>query len=249
LTVEDISSAAQDPEKANNQGDIWTFMAVLPDSGFIHTVHTSKRNAEEANTFIAQIKEKSDQQAPLFHSDSWFYENVLIDNYCTLVEPEYKGRGRKPTKLVKIPDPNLRYVQVHKERNDKGKIEKISTRIVLGDIGDIFLTLDQAERCKTINTDYVESRNGKFRKDDARLIRRTLCFSKKADIHKAQIAFLAQVFNYTRTVHTLKILENSDAKKFQTKFKHRTPAMAQKLTEKVWSIKELLCKRPEIVIT
>lgn len=56
-------------EKSENSGDRWTFMAVLPESSYIHTVHSSQRNQDEANFFITQIKANSDGKAPFFESD------------------------------------------------------------------------------------------------------------------------------------------------------------------------------------
>ena len=44
-------------------------MGVLPDSSYIHTVHSGQRNQEEAKAFVEQIKENSDGQAPFFESD------------------------------------------------------------------------------------------------------------------------------------------------------------------------------------
>jgi hypothetical protein len=247
LTELDLFNATTDADKADNQGDKWTFVGILPDTSFIHTTHTAERTLEQAQIFIGNIKRNSDGQAPLYHSDCWFYEQALLDNYCTYEKPVYSGRGRPPTIPIQIVDTQLKYVQVHKKRNSKGRIESISTRIVFGDIDAIFDTFHQAKRCKTVNTDYVESRNGKFRKDNARLIRKTLCHSKKAIVHKAHIAFLTQVYNYTRTVENLKILHNPDAKKFEKKYNHRTPAMAQNLIDKVLSLKELLFTRPKII--
>ena len=238
-----MAQAAQDAEKAENQGDRWTFVAVLPETSFIHTTHSSDRTLAQAQVFISDIKSKSDGQAPLFHSDSWFYEQALKDNYCTYQAVPYAGRGR-PAQPKQVIDPDLSYVQVHKKRDSKGKIEKISTRIVLGEETKILNIFYDACRCKTVNTDYVESRNGKFRKDDARLIRKTLCHSKKACFHDAHIRFLAQVFNYTRTVDAFKTLIYPDAKKFHQKYQHRTPAMAQNIIDTILTIKELLVMRP-----
>lgn len=245
MTESDLLEATIDPEKAANQGDIWTFVAVLPETGFVHTTHTAERTLEQAQIFVNAIKAQSDGQAPFFQSDSWFYEKALIDNYCVYEAPVYKGVGRPPTKPIQTVDPQLRYAQVHKKRDSKGKIESISTRLVLGEIDHIMDTFDEAKRAKTVNTDYVESRNGKFRKDDARLIRKTLCHSKKAVIHKAHIGFLTQVYNYTRTVDDLKILVNPIAKKFETKFTHRTPAMVENIIDCILSVKELLFRRPK----
>lgn len=246
LTLTEVSNAMIDPEVAANQGDIWSFVAVLPETGFIHTVHNSKRTLENAVVFIYKIKEHSDEEAPLFHSDCWFYESALTDCYSDLVEVPYSGRGR-PCKPIQIIDKDLCYVQVHKKRDTKGNIQEISTRIVLGHEFKVLEILDKAKRCKTINTDYVESRNGKFRKDNARLIRKTLCHSKKAVFHDAQIRLLAQIFNYTRFNYELKELENPDAKKFKPKYNHFTPAMAENIIDRKISLREMLCSRPKLI--
>lgn len=47
-------------QKNENKGDRWTFVAVLPDSSFIHTLHHEKRNLEQATESVGQIKSKSD---------------------------------------------------------------------------------------------------------------------------------------------------------------------------------------------
>lgn len=244
MTEADKLAGELDATIGLNQGDRWTFVGVLPESGFIHTVHSGERTLAEAQVFVGKIKEQSDQSAPLFHSDCWFYEQALRDNYCEYVPKPYSGRGRRPHP-VQVIDPNLRYVQVHKARNSKGKIEKISTRIVLGDEVQVLNTFEDANRCKTVNTDFVESRNGKYRKDNARLIRKTLCHSKKAVFHDAHILFLTHVFNYTRPNPALKTILYPEAKRFETKYQHTTPAMAEKIVDKSFFLKDLLFIRPK----
>jgi IS1 family transposase len=231
-------------EIGDNQGDKWSFVCVCPETGFIQTVHTSARNLAEATIFVGKIKENSDGAAPLVMSDSWFYEQALVDNYSTWEQPVYKGRGRKPL-AIQVVNPDLGYTQVHKERNKKGKITKISTRIILGDEIVILNKLEDALRSKTVNTDYVESRNGKYRKSNARLIRKTLCHSKKAVFHQAQIDFLTQVMNYTWTQDHLKVIINPNAAKFEQKYEHKTTAMAQDIIDKVLTIKDLIFIRPK----
>ena len=235
-----------DSKFAENQGDCWTFVAVLPESGFVHTTHTSARNSEQANIFVSKIKAKSNQVVPFFHSDCWFYEQSLKDNYCTYEAVPYKGIGRMPHPK-QVADPQLKYAQVHKQRDAKGKIEKISTRIIIGDETEILNIFYDAIRCKTVNTDYVESRNGKYRKDNARLIRKTLCHSKKVIYHRAHIEFLTQVFNYTRVNSDFKEIINPDAKRFQIKYAYKTPAMVEGIIDKILSLKQLLCRRPQII--
>lgn len=199
---------------------------------------------EEATEFVGQIKAKSDSKPPLFASDDWFYEKALLAHYGYDQAVPYAGRGRYPHP-IRRPDPDLKYVQVQKKRDEKGRLLEIKTWIVYGNEEDIKCVFKNSERCKTINTVFVESRNGKFRKDDARLIRKTLCHSKKAIFHDAQADFTAQVMNYTRTNNGLKILKNPKAPLFKQKYMHRTPAMAQNIIDKQLSVKELLMWRPQ----
>ena len=241
--MNDLLAAQANPEYAANQGDRWTFAAILPETGFVHTVHTAERTSQQAEAFVNKIKANSDGQAPCVTSDCWFYESALVAVYSDLVAVEYKGRGRRPNPR-RVPNTRLRYCQVHKKRTKTGQIESISTRIVLGDEQEILTLFEESDRSRTINTDFVESRNGKYRKDNARLIRRSLCHSKKSIFHDASIVFVTQVFNYTRTVDGLKVEINGSAKRFEQKYRHRTPAMAEGLIDKCLTIKELLCHRP-----
>lgn len=246
LSEQDIEKGEISKEISSNQGDRWTFVAVLPDSSFIHALHHGERNLEEATEFVGQIKANSDGKTPMFASDDWFYEKALLTHYGFDHTQPYSGRGRYPHPK-RLPLPGLKYVQVQKKRDERGRLIEIKYSIVYGTPEEIEHVFENAERCKTINTVYVESRNGKFRKDDARLIRRTLCHSKKSVFHDAQANFTAQVMNYTRTNDGLKILINPNAELFKQKYQHRTPAMAQNIIDKPLTIKELLLIRPQII--
>ena len=245
MDAKDIEGGEGPKGASPDQGDRWTFVAVLPDSSFVHALQHGERNLEQATVFVGKIKAKSNGAAPLFSSDDWFYEKALLEHYGFDQTPPYAGRGRYP-RTRRLPLPGLKYVQVQKKRDGKGRLEEIKHSIVYGTAEAVGQVFDNAVRCKTINTVYVESRNGKFRKDDARLIRRTPCHSKKSVFHDAQADFTAQVMNYTRTNDGLKITINPEAALFEQKYKHQTPAMAQKLIDKPLTIKELLLWRPQI---
>lgn len=214
----------------------------MPDSSFIHTVHHSKRNVEAAEQFLGKIKEKSDGCAPLFLSDAWFYEQALYNTYCHYEDQPYQGRGR-PRASLRIIDAQLKYAQVYKERDSKGKLKSITTRIIIGKEEEIMAIIKKSGRSKTINTSFVESRNGKYRKDNARLNRKTMCHSKKPNYHDAHADFLTTVFNYCRENHALKEVINLNAERFETKYSKKSPAMAEGLIDKILTVKELLFYR------
>jgi hypothetical protein len=232
-------------EKTDNslqKGDRWTFRGVLPESSYIHAVHSGQRNGEEAKVFVQKIKNGSDGRAPFIESDGWFYENVLTEVYGSLQETPYKGRGRKPSPKF-IPDPELKYAQLVKER-ENGTVVRVSSRIILGDELEILDILDRSERCNTISTSFVESRNGAFRKDNKRQARKTKCHSKKSETHDAHVIFLKGIYNLTKENDTFRTLINPEAKLFQVKYKKVSPAMKQGLVNQIYSIEELLLMKP-----
>ena len=130
-----------------------------------------------------------------------------------------------------------------KEIAKEEKLKSITTRIIIGNKQEIMKIIQKSGRSKTINTSFVESRNGKYRKDNARLIRKILCHSKKPNYHDAHANFLTAVFNYCRENKALKVLINPNAALFETKYLRKSPAMAEGLTDKILTVKELLFRR------
>ena len=117
-------------------GDRWTFVNVLPRSGWIHTVHHGKRTKEEAEQFVQTIKKNSDGEAPLFLSDGWPSYPEIFASTSSHEEPvPYSGRGR-PRKPMRIIDENLKYAQVVQHKEGSHLIE-IETRGIWGTEAEI----------------------------------------------------------------------------------------------------------------
>ena len=70
-----------------------------------------------------------------------------------------------------------------------------------------------------------------------------MCHAKKSKYHDAHADFLTSVFNYCRQNEALKELNNPNAKLFEKKYIRKSPAMAEGLTDKILTVKELLCFR------
>ena len=210
---------------AEDKGDRWSFTAVLPRSGFVHTVHTGKRNSEQAKIFTEKIKYRSNQTPPLFLSDAWAYANPLFETYSHYEQVSYSGRGR-PRNPIRVVDEQLKYGQVYKKRDSKGRIEKIETRIIKGEEQEILDIIAATSRGATkINTSFVEGKNGTYRKDNARLTRKSACHSKKAIYHDSHIYFLTGVFNFCRENIGLREEINPKADLFEQKYRKISPAM------------------------
>ncbi len=223
-------------------GDRWTFVNVLPRSGFIQTVHHGKRTKEEGEAFVKTIKQNSDGQAPLFLSDGWpSYPEILTTTYSHEEAVPYGGRGR-PRKPIRIIDENLKYAQVvqHKEG---GRLIEIENRVIWGTEEEILDIIRQEGRGQSINTSYVESRNGNYRKDNKRLVRRSAGQSKEVTLHDAQIDLLTGIYNFVDGNRAFRQCINSNAKRFEVKNKKYSPAMLEGFADRCLTLEELLMWR------
>ncbi len=128
----------------------------------------------------------------------------------------------------------------HKE---KGKLAQLETRVCLGTEKEILKIIQSQTNAKKINTSYVESRNGNFRKDNKRLTRKTQCHSKKVGIHDFQIDFIATFYNFCTENQRLRVEMYPQAQRFEKKYDKISPAMAEGLVKRVYSLEELLMTR------
>jgi hypothetical protein len=86
-----------------------------------------------------------------------------------------------------------------------------------------------------INTSVVEQHNGTSRLRNRRKVRKTLTFSKATRYHRWMSWLSVGLYNFCHAHSSLKI-------KQEAQVSHRSPAMAAKLADHIWSTREwLLC--------
>lgn len=147
--------------------------------------------------------------------------------------PEYKGRGRPPSK--KRPQPGWQYLQMVKQR-ENGRVIGVEAKTIYGDEREVLELLGGS-------TSYVERTNLTSRHMNGRLVRKTLGYSKELEMLRASTIWEDAVYNLGRALKTLRIesLEEAGNKR---RWKRRSPAMAAGLTDHVWEIGELLTVLP-----
>ena len=169
---------------------------------------------------------------PLFVSDELpHYADGLKELFHKFIEQEPTGRRGRPRKPKKVVNADLDYATVHKTR-DKGRVVKVETKIVFGSKERIEKRIKESPG-NTVNTSYVERSNLNWRLWDAHLTRKSLTFAKAFRWLKAKFAICIAFYNFIRPHETL-----SRAK--DRTFKPKTPAMAAKITNQLWTIKQLL---------
>lgn len=145
--------------------------------------------------------------------------------------PEYQGIGRPPT--IKQPQEDWQYLQVVKLR-ENGKVTGVELRVIYGDEEQVLASLGKS-------TAYIERTHLTMRHSNGRLVRKTLGFSKRLAMHKAAAAWDDLVYNLARSHKTLRLPVTDDP---QRRWQQRTPAMAGQLTDRIWTVKELLTTIP-----
>jgi hypothetical protein len=163
------------------------------------------------------------------------YREAMVETWGKV--PEYKGRGKPPTR--KKPQPGWQYLKVIKRRSGY-RLTGISIQVVYGDPDAVIALLGE-------HTSYVERTHLTSRHMNGRLVRKTLSYSKEVEMLEAASVWEDWVYNLTRPVKTLRVEVNDGFRRWQP----RSSAMAAGLTDHIWSVKELLMTvvAPDVINT
>jgi hypothetical protein len=200
------------------------------------------RSQQSAHHLIRRTAYVLCGKLPLFVSDGLDgYGVALLEQYHLQVSYPRTGKRGRPRTEKKRPLADLRYGQVVKKR-EKGRVVSVSKRIVYGDP----VTIDPRE----INTSLIERLNLTLRRENAALQRKTLSFAKDENELKAHVAFQVAYYRFVRPHLSLRERVSMEEQDYSPRrWRKRTPAMAAKITDHLWSLRELLTFRPAITST
>ncbi|MDR1110169.1 MAG: hypothetical protein LBP92_05600 [Deltaproteobacteria bacterium] len=119
------------------------------------------------------------------------------------------------------------------------KVIRVERKIVYGTEEQIKDKLNNSPS-KTINTSYIECSNATLRLWDLHLTRKSYTFAKSIDFIRAKLAICISFYNFIKPHGTLSKFK--DKISGNTIFKPVTPAMACNLTDRPWTISELLSR-------
>ncbi|MDP2215879.1 MAG: IS1 family transposase [Methanolobus sp.] len=229
-------------EDSQEYGSVYSLTAIKSDIRLFLFHHEGKRSAKDAIELFAEIEKmrEASSPVPVFVSDDWdAFEEGLVNVYGQIELPEYKGIGRKPLPKL-IPAEDLKYIKVYKKKV-KGYVVSTVSSIVFGNADEIFEMLGACSE-DYIGTSYVERINLTIRTCLARFIRKGVNFSKTMIMHQKALDFFQAWYNFIKPHNSLKLKVDSQHRKWL----QRTPAMAENITDHIWSLKELLTFRVPI---
>lgn len=189
-----------------------------PDSKYLLGMHPDERGIEVGIEFVRKMTSKlRDRFSPIYMTDGYrVYNEAFLERMGEWTKAEYGGRGRPPIAKWGY-SPRFNYGQVIKTRQGK-KLEKVEYRILSGNVPD-----------DKFNTSSIERMNLTIRNGMARLKRISQTFSKSLKFLEGGCDLFRGIYNFCRPHMTLM---GTDGK--------RTPAMELGLTDRIWSMRELM---------
>jgi IS1 family transposase len=200
-------------KKGTGPGDVWTWVAMDPDTKLVIGYKCGSRNMATGEVFVNDVADRITARVQITSDGLPVYKRAILNRFG--------GRGSEMgtdfAQLVKVfggtneKDAARRY--------SPAKLLRIETHVVMGNPDS-----------DHISTSMVERQNLHMRMSMRRFTRLTNAFSKKLEFHLYAIALHYTYSNFCRVHSTL------------TKSHGRpmTPAMAAGLAEKPWSIEDLL---------
>ena len=215
----------------------WVWTAMDPVSKLIVAWDVGPRTQAMAQRLVHQVKQVlAPACAPLFLTDGFReYLTALVTHYGHWIQPERcQDKGPRP-KLRWMPRPQLLYAQVVKSYRRR-RIVGVKHRIVFGSRETIESMLDKYGW--KINTAFIERLNLDFRQHVAAIGRRVNTLCKHEAGLRQQLAMFQAYHNFCLPHASLRLpLPETDAIRH---WQPRTPAMAAGLTERVWSMRDIL---------
>jgi hypothetical protein len=126
------------------------------------------------------------------------------------------------------------YLQMVKQRDERGRLQGVKLRVVVGQPAAVLALLGKS-------TAYIERSHLTSRVFNGRQVRKTLAFSKTTEMNRAAAMWEDSYYNLVRPHKSLRVpVVDAPWQRWQP----RTPALATKLTDHIWTVKELLTTVP-----
>jgi len=224
----------------------WVWTAIDPVTKLLLTIDVGNRTLTMAQSVVHQVVQVlAPGCVPLFLTDGFkAYTTALLTHYGQWVQPA-RWRAQGPTPKPRwVPLPGLLYAQVVKTVRRR-RLVRVQHRVVFGTLEAVQQVL--AACGWQINTAFIERLNLSMRQHVAAMGRRVTMLCKHEDGLRQQLALYHVYYNFCLPHTSLRVplpqpLPTHGTGSAKT-WRPRTPAMAAGLTDRVWTLREVLLFR------
>jgi transposase-like protein len=207
-------------------GVVWVAMAMVVTSRlWLGGAVSANRDRKLIDQVASLVARSAAGQRVMLVVDGFVAYIEAFKRACATYHSHPKG-GRRTC----VPWAELVIAQVVKKAPNG---EWLQHRLVHGSVRSFLTGLWSTAGCYVLNTAYIERLNGTFRARLAPLVRRTRALARHVDTLKNGMNLVGTCYNFC-TLHTSLTTREG---------MRRTPAMAAGITDRVWSVRELLSYR------
>jgi len=240
--AEGSTPEGESPETSED-GRQWIWISFAAEFRLILATVVGPRTSESALSLIQKTAEIV-KGVPCFFSDGFSsYFQALIAVYHQITTFPHTGRKGRPKDPVMEPHSDLVYGQIIKEKKG-GHLKALKERVLCGAerLGKLGLK---------ISTSLIERLNLTLRQSLAPLVRKGWGFCKDRELLRRRVTFFQVFYNFSRPHQSLRVPlpENQRCSQgaIHTKWLPRTPGMAAGITDHIWSFRELLTIKFELI--
>src|SRR5262252_8896833 len=221
----------------------WVWAAMDPESKLLLAIDVGNRTLAMAQRVVHHVAQVlAPDCAPLLLTDGFKeYLTALLTHYGQWVQPPRRLATGSMPKPRWVPLPQLLYAQVVKTVRRR-RLVRVQHRVVCGTLAAVQQVL--AACGWQINTAFIERLNLSLRQHVAALGRRVTTLGKHEDGLRQQLTLYHVYYNFCLPHASLRVplpqLLPTNGTGSATQWRPRTPAMAAGLTERVWTLREVL---------
>jgi IS1 family transposase/transposase-like protein len=248
-TVSEVQAGQGSAAEANEhfpRSPHWVWAAIDPVSKLLLALDVGERTLAMAQRLVHQVRQVlAPGCVPLFLSDGLKeYATALLTHWGHWVSPP-RRRSLGPTPKPRwLPQPELLYAQVVKTYRRRCLV-RMRQRVVFGTLAHVVRVL--APRGWHINTAFIERVNLTIRHHVATVGRRVMTVAKSAAGLRSQLHLDQTYYNFCLPHVSLRVPmahpQPTNGRGSAKRWSPCTPAMAAGLTDRVWSLREVLLFR------
>src|SRR5499427_790524 len=224
----------------------WVWVALDPESKLLLAIDVGPRTLALAQRVVHHVvRLLAPDCAPLFLTDGFrAYLTALLTHYGQWVQPPRRQAQGPAPKPRWMPQPHLLYAQVVKTVRRR-RLVGVTHRVVFGTLVAVEQVL--APLGWHINTAFVERLNLTIRQHVAAVGRRVSTLCKGEEGLRQQLALYHGYYNFCLPHASLRLPlsqpEPTNGTGSARQWRPCTPAMAAGLTDRVWTLREMLLFR------
>ena len=217
-------------DKRQGKSALWMAMAIcVPSRLWMGGVVSLSRNKELIWRLVQMIRSQALELPLLLATDGLAsYVSCFKRAFSTRI-PRLKGRGARRLRAWSCVVIG-RVIKSYEKRRCKGVDDR---RLAQGS-WEAFAALSLPGQI--LNTAYIERLNATFRQRMCALVRRGRCLPRKESVLSASMYLIGTVYNFCTPHQSLSQTQTSGRGE-----RERTPAMADGITDELWSVGDLLC--------